>query len=143
MIATLLRYFPFLMVVVFFICVAMWPFPEKRLFILRAVRAATIAVLLCHLNRSSGWYPPSFYCPSGHMALSLSVAVSLGLLRPWTLAITLPILIFFGIGLVAHRFHTTLDVLAAVPLVLLVYALVFRAISWPGSRPLDSRPRSL
>jgi membrane-associated phospholipid phosphatase len=139
---TLIYYFPAVMVVVFFVCVAAWPFPQKRRFLVRAILAAAVAVLISHLNRIFDLYPPHPYFPSGHMTLSLSMAVSLGLLRPWTLAVTLPVLVFFGIELVTHHFHTTVDVLGAVPVVLLVYALVFRASGWPGSRPLDSRAGS-
>jgi hypothetical protein len=142
MIGTLIYYFPAVMVAAFFICVAAWSIPGKRRFVVHAIIAAAIAVLISHLNRIFGWYPSHLYFPSGHMTLSLSVATSLALVRPWTLVLTLPILVLFGVELVAHRFHTTSDVLGAIPVVLVVYALVFAAGRWPGSRPLDSRPAS-
>ena len=140
---TLVFYFPAVMVAVFFVCATAWSFPEKRRFLVRAITAATIAVLIAHLDRIFDLYPPHLYFPSGHMTLSLSVAISLGLLRPWSLAVTLPFLVLFGIELVRHRFHTPVDVLGAVPVVLLVYAVVFRSIRWPALRPLDSRPSTL
>jgi hypothetical protein len=112
--------------------------PAKGLFLLREVVALLIAVALAHVNRWFHLWPAHLLFPSGHMTFCLGVTLSLARLRPWTLAVTLPLLIPFGIGLVAMHFHTVGDVLGAFPLVALVYGVIYR--SWrlsPAPPPLD------
>ena len=125
MTSLLVYYYPHLMVAIFIACMAAWRFPHKQSFILRAVGAGVVAVLISHLNRFFDWWHSDPYLPSGHMTASLSVAVALGLVRPWTLAVTLPLLVFFGFALGACGYHTVTDVLGAVPLVALVYVFAF------------------
>jgi hypothetical protein len=130
--------YPEVIAVVFLAVYFSTKIPAKGLFLLRALVALVIAVALAHVNRWFYLYPPHLLFPSGHMTFCLGVSISLGMLRPWTLAITLPLLIPFGIGLVAMHFHTTLDVLGAFPLVALVYGVIHRY--WrlsPEPPPLD------
>ncbi len=112
--------------------------PAKALFLLRELVALLIAVALAHVNRWFHLWPSHLLFPSGHMTFCLGVSVSLGLLRPWTLAITLPLLIPFGLGLVAMHFHTVGDLVGAFPLVALVYGVIYWL--WklsPEPPPLD------
>ena len=136
-------YYPHLMAVVFFAFLFAVDFPNKGRFFLRALVPLLIVLLLAHLNRICHLWPQYLYFASGHMTFCLAVALTLGALRPWTLAITLPLLVPFGIALVVLRFHSTLDVVGAVPLVLLVYALTYKFwMPAPAMAPLDSRATS-
>jgi membrane-associated phospholipid phosphatase len=143
MLFKLIDNFPAFMVAVYFVCMFAWPITDKGQFMTKSIIAATTAVLIAHLNRFFDLYPAHLNFPSGHMTLSLSVAVSLGIVRPGTLALTLPALVLLGIGLVATGFHPVIDVLGAVPLVLLIYGLIFYQEIARLFRPLDSRPPSL
>jgi len=60
------------------------------------------------------------------MTFALSMALSLGLLRPSTLWITLPLLIPYGAALVILRFHNLVDVIGAIVIVLGVYGSLDR-----------------
>jgi len=64
-------------------------------------------------------------------------------LRPWTLAVTLPLVVLLGVSMVALHLHTVWDILGAIPLVLVVYGIVQK--SWSvssASPPLDRTPVS-
>jgi hypothetical protein len=133
-------YYPVVMALVFLAFFFLTRVPAKGRFFLRALVALVIAVFLAHVNRIFHLFPAHLSFPSGHMTFCFGVALSLGMLRTWTLAITLPLLIPFGMALVALHFHTVWDVLGAFPLVLVVYGVVHSV--WgipPASPPLDSR----
>ncbi len=140
--ASLIYYFPMLMVTAFFVLHGRVVVPRQSAFhapihMRRNDRRPDFPP-----ERAFDLYPSHPYFPSGHMTLCLCVALSLGIVRPWTLAITLPLLVFLGIGLVAVGFHTPIDVLGAVPVVLLVYAIAFPKALLHRFRPLDSRAGS-
>jgi len=131
-----LDYYPYLMAVVFLTVFFGVRMPAKGFFFLRALTALVIAIVLAHLNRWFLFDPRHVFFPSGHMTFCLGISISLGMLRPWTLAITLPLLIPFGRGLVTMHYHSTFDVLGAIPLVLVVYGI----IHWLWRLPLASPP---
>jgi membrane-associated phospholipid phosphatase len=136
-------YYPHIMAVVFLAFLFTTDIPAKGQFFLRALVPLLMALLLAHINRLFDLWPEHLYFPSGHMTFCLGVSLSFGLLRPWTLAVTLPLLLLFGIALVAFRFHSILDVVGAIPLGLIVYGIVYKC--WrPISvmPPLDSRTTS-
>jgi len=136
-------YFPHFMAVAFLILLAMTKVPAKRLFFMRTALALTIATVLAHVNRWFYLWPEDPFFASGHMTFSFGIAVSMGLLRPWTLVITLPLLVPFGAELVLLGFHTVVDVLGAIPLVLGVYGIL--CWLWPlqtTSPPLDTAVNS-
>jgi len=133
-------YYPLVMALAFLACIfsTETDIPAKRRIIFRALVALVIALLLAHLNRLFDFWPVHRYFASGHMTFAFGMALSLGMLRPWTLAITLPLLIPFGAALVTLHFHTLADVLGAILIVLCVYGIVDRV--WrmsPVSPPLD------
>jgi hypothetical protein len=131
-------YYPHVMALVFLAFFFSTPVPAKARFFARALVALVIAIALAHVNRSFDLWPAHRYFASGHMTFSLGVSLSLGMLRPWTLAVTLPLLVPFGVALVALHFHNIWDVLGAVPLVLGVYGIVHSIWSLsPASPPLD------
>jgi len=119
-----INYYPIAISLVFLGCLYTMNVPRKRSFFLRAMVALIIAVFLAHINRLFDLWPSHLLFPSGHTTLCLGVALSLGMLRPWTLAITLPLVVVLGVCMVTLHFHTTLDILGAIPLVLGVYGLV-------------------
>jgi len=136
--------YPFALMLVFLACLFAARLPGKGRFVLRAMGALLVAVFLAHLNRWFLFWPEHRLFPSGHMTFCLGISLSIAQLWPWTLAITLPILVPFGMALVSLHYHTPGDVLGAIPLVLVVYGLA----RWfwpmpPPSPPLDSRPTSL
>jgi hypothetical protein len=131
-------YYPLVMALVFLAGLFSTNVPAKGRFFFRALVALVIAIVLAHTNRWLDLWPAHRYFASGHMTFSLGAALSLGMLRPWTLAITLPLLVPFGMALVALHFHNVWDVLGAIPLVLGVYGIVHRFWSVsPASAPLD------
>ncbi len=133
-------YYPHVMALVFLACLLSTNVPAKGRFLLRALVALLIAIVLAHVNRVFDLWPAHRLFASGHMTFCFGVALSLGMLRPWTLAITLPLLVPFGVALVAFHFHNVWDVLGAIPLVLGVYGIVHGLwIVSPASPPLDSR----
>jgi hypothetical protein len=100
----------------------------------RFARAA-IATFLAHVNRIFHLYPAHLYFPSGHMTFCLGVSISLAMLRPWTVALTSPFLIAFGVALVVYHSHATGEVLGAIPLVLIVYGIVHAVWRIPTATP--------
>jgi hypothetical protein len=122
--ALLTYYYPLVMAVVFLAFFFLVDVPGKGRFFVRALVALGIAIALAHVNRVFDFWPPHRFFASGHMTFCFGTALSLGLLRPWTLAITLPLLVPFGVALVAFHFHNAWDVLGAIPLVLVVYGLL-------------------
>jgi membrane-associated phospholipid phosphatase len=120
-------YFPMVMALGFLAGLYTTPIPAKGCFLLRIVVAMLIALLLAHMNRMFELWPAHRYFASGHMTFALGMAIALGMLRPWTLAVTLPLLIPFGEALVALHFHSVEDVVGAVLLVPCIYLCVDRA----------------
>jgi hypothetical protein len=138
MLRLFLDYYPYVIAVAFMAVLFWVRLPAKASFFCRALMALVIAVVLAHLNRWFGFYPAHLLFPSGHMTFCLGVSISLAMLCPWTLVITLPILGPFGMGLVLAHYHEPVDVWGAIPLVLVVYG----AVHWlwrisPASPPLD------
>jgi len=134
---------PFAMALVFLASLYSLDVPGKGSFFLRAMVALAVAVFLAHVNRIFSLWPAHLLFPSGHTTFCLGVALSLGMLRPWTLAITLPLVVLLGMCMVTLRYHTVWDILGAIPLVLGVYGLVHWL--WrepPVLRPLDRRASS-
>jgi hypothetical protein len=136
-VSVLTYYYPHFMAVVFLLVFFATPVPHKSQFFWRALLALVIATFLAHVNRIFLIVPEYRLFPSGHMTFCLGVALSLGMLRPWTLAITLPLLVPFGAVLVAYGFHSIWDVLGAIPLVLVVYGAVHKLWPLPPAPPLD------
>lgn len=97
--------------------------PGKAAFYLRAVVALVIAVFLAHVNRIFYLWPAHLLFPSGHTTFCLGLALSLGMLRLWTLAVTLPLVVLLGVSMVTLHFHTPFDIVGAIPLVLGVYGI--------------------
>jgi membrane-associated phospholipid phosphatase len=133
-------YYPLVMALAFLACYfsTETAIPAKRRFFLRTLVALVIALLLAHLNRLFDFWPAHRYFASGHMTFAFGMALSLGMLRPWTLAFTLPLLIPFGAALITLHFHTPEDVLGAILIVLCVYGIIERV--WKMSLvspPLD------
>ena len=131
-------YYPHIMAVVFLAVFFSMKVPARWRFFLRALVALVIAIILAHLDRWFHLWPSHPLFPSGHMTFCLGVSLSLGMLLPWTLAITLPLLVPFGMGLIGEHYHSLGDVLGAIPLVLVVYGIVHGL--WrisPVSPPLD------
>jgi signal transduction histidine kinase len=134
----ILYYTPHAMALIFLVFLYATKIPAKAQFFWRAVVALAIVTLLAHVNRIFHLYPAYLYFPSGHMTFCLGLSISLAMLRRWTLVITLPFLIIFGEELVAYDCHTVLDVLGAIPLVLIVYGIVHYVWSIPSATPLDT-----
>jgi membrane-associated phospholipid phosphatase len=111
--------------------------PDKGAFWGRAMLALAIAVFLAHVNRIFHFAPGHLLFPSGHTTFCFGLAISLGMLRPWTLAITLPLLVVLGISMVSLGYHTVIDILGAIPLVLIIYGLIHFVWRLPSDAPLD------
>ena len=125
--AILVTYFyPHLMALLFLGFLFVSDIPAKGRFFGRALVPLLIALVLAHVNRIFDLWPAYRYFASGHMTFSLGVALSLGMLRPWTLWITLPLLIPFGAALVILHFHRVEDVIGAIVIVLAVYGSLER-----------------
>lgn len=118
------NYYPFVIALVFLGCLYTVDVPEKGAFFARAMVALIIATFLAHVNRIFDLWPAHLLFPSGHTTFCFGVALSLGMLRPWTLAITLPLVVVLGVSMVSLHYHTTWDILGAIPLVLVVYGVV-------------------
>ena len=116
--------YPYAIALVFLLFLFWVRMPNKFQFFLRALTALVIAVVLAHLNRWTHFYPAHLFFPSGHITFCLGVSISLAMIRPWTLAITLPLAVFMGKGLLSVQAHSLGDVLGAIPLVLVVYGIV-------------------
>jgi len=124
MLVRFLSDYPYIIAVVFLVVLFWVQKPHKLTFFLRALTALIIAILLAHLNRWTHLYPAHLYFPSGHITFCFGVSLSLGMLRRWTLVITLPLLVVMGRGLIMVQAHSLADVLGAIPLVLVVYGIV-------------------
>ncbi len=119
-------YMPHVMAAIVLVALVFTPVPSKPRFFVREVLALAVACFIAHINREFELWPAYRYFASGHMSFCLGASLSLGLLRPFTLLITLPLLIPYGSALVLLGFHRAIDVMGAIPIVLLVYALVRR-----------------
>jgi membrane-associated phospholipid phosphatase len=85
------------------------------LFLLRAWLAVGLVFVLAHLPRWLHLFGERKF-PSGHMAFAACVATSLILLnRRWAIAL-LPLLVAYGVLMMALGFHDALDLGAAVVL---------------------------
>jgi len=131
-------YYPHFLAVVFLACLLWTDVPAKGRFLARTLVALGVATVLAHANRWFDFWPAHRWFASGHMTFSLGLTLSLGMLRFWSLAITLPLLVPFGVALVALHFHDIWDVMGAFPLVLIVYGIVYgRPGVSPSMPPLD------
>jgi len=118
--------YPYAIALVFLACLYAMDVPQKGSFALRALVALAIATFLAHVNRIFHLWPSHLLFPSGHTTFCFGLSLSLAMLRPWTLAITLPLLAVLGVSMVSLHFHTTLDILGAIPLVLIVYGVIHK-----------------
>jgi len=116
--------YPFAIALVFLGSLYAMDVPRKGAFFARAMLALVIAVILAHVNRIFHLWPAHLLFPSGHTTFCFGLALSLGMLRPWTLVITLPLVAVLGVSMVSLHYHTTFDILGAIPLVLIVYGIV-------------------
>ncbi len=136
-------FFPHAMAVVFLVFLYLIHEPTKVQIFCRALLAVLTATVLAHVDRWFNLWPAHPYFASGHMTFTFGLAVSAGLLRPWTLAISLPLLVPFGVALYFLGFHTPFDILGAIPLVFAVYGTIHGL--WriaPVPPPLDMAPDS-
>jgi hypothetical protein len=140
---TILYYTPHVMAVIFLVFLFCSDAPKKGRFLARATVAVALASFLAHLNRIFHYDPAYLYFPSGHMTFCFGVSLSLAMLWPWTLCLTLPSLVVFGRELVFYHCHTTSDVLGAIPLVLIVYGIIHALWKFSPVVPLDSAKVSL
>jgi len=127
-------FYPFAIALVFIACLYSMNVPAKGTFFARALLALVVATFLAHVNRIFYLWPGHLMFPSGHTTFCFGVALSLAMLRPWTLFITLPLLVVLAVSMVMLHYHTTFDVLGAIPLVLVIYGLVH----WLWRLPSDS-----
>jgi membrane-associated phospholipid phosphatase len=137
-------YYPPVLLLVFLGCLYSMEMPAKGTFLARDMLALVVATFLAHVNRIFGLWPAHLLFPSGHTTFCLGLSVSLAMLRPWTLALTLPLLLFLTLSLVTLHFHSVFDILGAFPLVLVIYGTIHWL--WPlptGAPPLDSSEVSL
>lgn len=137
-------YLPHVMAVVFIVFLSLIDEPLKLHQFLRAALALSIATVLSHLDRWFDLWPGHPYFASGHMTFVAGVAASLGFLRSWTALLTLPLLVPYGIALNKLGFHCPLDIFGAIPIVLIVYILIYKywTIKPPSAAPLDMAPES-
>jgi membrane-associated phospholipid phosphatase len=133
--------YPLAMVLGFLGTLFVMKIPDKGAFLARAVVALVVAVFLAHVNRIFHLYPRHLLFPSGHTTLCFGLALSFGMLRPWTLLVTLPLLVVLGISMVCLKYHTTIDILGAIPLVLVIYGIVHCTWRLPSDSPLLDRAR--
>jgi hypothetical protein len=124
-------YYPLAIALVFLGCLFTIRMPAKGSFFARSMLALIIAVFLAHVNRIFYLWPAHLLFPSGHTTFCFGLALSLGMLRPWTLVITLPLVVVLAVSMVTLRYHTTFDILGAIPLVLGVYGVIHWL--WPVS----------
>jgi len=125
-------YYPVVIALVFLIAVLLTPVPAKGRFLGRALTALFIATLLAHVNRIFGLWPAHLLFPSGHTTFCAGLSWSLAMLRPWTLFLTIPLLICLAVSLVALQLHETMDVIGAFPLVLAIYGPIHAWWRLPG-----------
>ena len=115
--------------------------PDKGAFWGRAMLSLVLATFLAHVNRIFHLWPAHLLFPSGHTTLCFGLSLSLAMLRPWTLYITLPLIVVLGISMVYKHYHTTFDILGAIPLVLEVYGAIHLAWRLPSDSPLLDRAK--
>ena len=113
--------------------------PNKGAFWGRAMVALVVATFLAHVNRIFHLWPAHLLFPSGHTTFCLGLSLSLAMLRPWTLYLTLPLVAVLAVSMVYKHYHTPLDILGAVPLVLVIYGIVHRVWRLPADSPLLDR----
>jgi hypothetical protein len=117
-------YYPYAIAVAFLTFLFWMKVPRKGVFLSRALIALLIATFLAHVNRI------------------FDLSLSLAMLRPWTLLITLPLLVVLVVSMVTLRFHTTFDILGAIPLVLIVYGIIHKYWRLEPERVAEVRARS-
>jgi membrane-associated phospholipid phosphatase len=128
-------YYPFIIAVTFLVFWLVTKIPARNRFLSRALTALVIAVFLAHVNRIFGFWPEHLLFPSGHTTFCAGLSWSLAMLRPKTLAVTIPLLALLGAALVLLHLHTTFDVMGAFPLVLIIYGLLHTWWRLPGDVP--------
>jgi hypothetical protein len=133
-------YYPNFIAVVFLLIFLRTKMPAKGMFLLRALTALVIATFLAHVNRIFGLWPAHLLFPSGHTTFCAGLSWSLAMLRPWSAVWSVPLVAAMAVSLVALHDHETIDVLGAIPLVLVVYGLIHTWWKLPraSARPLDS-----
>jgi len=136
----LVCYYPQFLAVTFLVVYLRTQMPAKGMFLVRALTALVVATFLAHVNRIFGFWHAHLLFPSGHTTFCAGLSWSLAMLRPWSAVWTLPLVAAMGVALVARHDHETIDVLGAVPLVLVVYGLIHAYWKLPraSARPLDS-----
>jgi hypothetical protein len=127
-------WYPFAIALVFMGTLFAMKVPDKGAFWGRAMVSLVIATFLAHVNRIFHLWPAHLLFPSGHTTFCLGLSLSLAMLRPKTLYITLPLLAVLAVSMVYKRYHTPLDIAGAIPLVLAVYGL----IHWLWRLPSES-----
>jgi hypothetical protein len=135
-------YYPYAIAVAFLTFLFWMKVPRKGVFLSRALIALLIATFLAHVNRIFDLWPAHLLFPSGHTTFCLGLSLSLAMLRPWTLLITLPLLVVLVVSMVTLRFHTTFDILGAIPLVLIVYGIIHKYWRLEPERVAEVRARS-
>jgi hypothetical protein len=132
-------YYPVILVLIFLAAVVWTPVPAKGNFLARALVALFIATFLAHVNRIFGLWPAHLLFPSGHTTFCAGLTWSLAMLRPWTLVLSVPLLIYLAFSLVEAHLHETMDVIGAFPLVLAIYGPIHAWWRLPGdSASLDT-----
>src|SRR5687768_16200702 len=99
-----------------------WARRIPRSFWVRAVISIGLVYILTHFNRWLHIWPREWLYLSGHMALGVSVAVSLAWIDRRWLLLTVPLLLLHGILMAALSYHTWLDIIGA--------ALLSAPVAW-------------
>ena len=129
-------WYPIMIALIFLGALLTLRIPNKGAFAARALFALVVATSLAHVNRIFHLVPEHLFFPSGHTTFCLGVALSLGMLRPWTLYFTLPAAFCMACSLFWLRYHELIDVIGAVPLVIAVYGAVHFWWRLPSDGPL-------
>jgi len=137
--ANFTSWYPYVIALVFLGCLYDLDVPNKGAFWGRAMVALVVATFLAHVNRIFHLWPSHLLFPSGHTTFCLGLSLSLAMLRPWTLFATLPLVVVLAVSMVYMKYHTTLDIVGAVPLVLIVYGIVHGLWRLPSDSPLLDR----
>jgi membrane-associated phospholipid phosphatase len=132
-------YYPQAIALIFLSAILFLAVPQKGAFTARALVALVVATLLAHVNRIFHLYPAHLLFPSGHTTFCFGLALSLGMLRPWTLSFTLPAALYMAYALVELHYHQIIDVIGAFPLVIVVYGAVHYFWRLPSDSPLLDR----
>jgi len=91
-----------------------WNF--RGFFFLKSVAALVGSFVLAHLNRWLPLLPDGLFCPSGHMTFYTSLSISLWLLNPGSILLTIPLGCFYAWLVVHLGFHPWPDVFQALVL---------------------------